>query len=359
MPAPADEAPRAAGRGIKKQKEAIIRNELFREVAAIRLDTVWRMLALDQDGRLPAKDEEGATGTFDNKGAMFVPGGLVFEDSDRNPVHFAKHGELGARAFREKIRAAMRWDNATLLYPDGLAAGVNLNNGFFAQVSADILAYKRAATRRRAALEAKPDERVSSDAITRSHCPLYLSAPYGSRTKLSSCLSVCLSEPRLYYVICRSTFALRREQETLAAWDHIGSTRRAILGKKKIVLAAPHIVVCHTTRYKETSLCGVTRILGIGKFGEFASFTLERSTGELLSELGLRDKGLPPEAVFAEHHGVQVVGALRIYSATKPGKRLRRFTTHLVLPAEELQLDLESLAEQARERYRIPVSASQ
>lgn len=340
-------------RGTRRLREGIIRNELFREVAAIRLDAVWRMLALDREGKLPAKDEEGATGRYDNKGAIFVPGGLIFEDSDRNPIDHEDQGELSRKAFREQIREAMRYDNATLLYRNGIASGVSLNNGFYALVSGNILAYKKAATRRRALLEQKPERRISSDAITRSHCPSYFVPPYGSRTKLSSCLSVCLSEPRLFYVVCRTKFALRGEEEHQAVWDAIRSARRPVVGKKSIPLAPPYIVVCHVTRYKESAMGGFTRVLGIGKFGEFASFTMERVSTELLGELGRRESGIPTDWLCAEDHGVQVAAVLRIYEGTKHGRRAQRFSTHLLHPQEDLQLEVGAIARQAGERYRI------
>ncbi|MBW2529052.1 MAG: hypothetical protein JRI23_33050 [Deltaproteobacteria bacterium] len=352
------ERPRAPDktRGIRRVRDGIIRTALFREIAAIRIDAVWRMLAFDATGQLPGKDEEGATGRYDNKGAIFVPGGIVFEDSDRNPIPKVGHGEIGAKPFREQIRGAMRFDNATLVYPDGIATGVSLNNGFYAQVSANILAYKKAATRRRTALEPKPEERVSSDAITRSHCPSYFVPPYGSRTKLSSCLSVCLSEPRLYYVVCRSMFALRGTQENQTAWDAIRSARRPVVGKKGAVLAPPYIVVCHVTRHKDAALCGTTRILGIGKFGEFASLTMERVTADLLGELGRKEAGMPPDAICAEDHGVQVAAVLRIYDATQHGKRARRFATYLLHPKDDLRIDVEQTAREARQQYQLTTS---
>jgi len=350
----AADKPKAPDRGTRRLRDGIVRTELFREIVAIRLDATWKMLALDAEGKLPGKDEEGATGRHDNKGAIFVPGGLVFEDSDRNAILKQPHGELSAKAFRERIRAAMRYDNATLLYRDSIATGVSLNNGFFAQVSANLLAYKKAATRRRTVLEPKPELWVTSDAITRSHCPSYFVPPYGSRTKLSSCLSVCLSEPRLYYVVCRSMFGLRRPDENEAAWEAIRSARRPILGRKGAPLAPPYLVVCHTTRHKESSLCGITRILGIGKFGEFASLTMERVSAELLGELGRKETGIAPDALCATHHGVQVAAVLRIHGATQHGRRARRFSSHLLHPRDDLQLDVEALGQQARDHYQLP-----
>jgi len=54
----------------------------------VRFDTLWRMPPLRKEGRLPKIDEEGATGTFDNKGAIFVPGGMVYADVDEMPISY-------------------------------------------------------------------------------------------------------------------------------------------------------------------------------------------------------------------------------------------------------------------------------
>ena len=63
-------------------KKAIIDNELIREIVAIRLDTLWKMIGQHDVGFLPASYDEGATGKFDNKGAIFIPGGLIYQDVD-------------------------------------------------------------------------------------------------------------------------------------------------------------------------------------------------------------------------------------------------------------------------------------
>jgi hypothetical protein len=57
-------------------KKEIIDNVLMRELIAIRTDTLWRMLSLLNRGQLPGVNEEGATGKLDNKGAIFIPGGV-------------------------------------------------------------------------------------------------------------------------------------------------------------------------------------------------------------------------------------------------------------------------------------------
>lgn len=329
----------------------LLGSELLRELIAIKTDSMWRMLALSREGRLPARDQEGATGAFDNKGAIFVPGGLVFEDSDRKPVEPEKHGGIGAREFRHRVRVAMRFDNATLLYEDGMATGVNLDNGFFADIAATILANKMAAMKRRPVLETRPIPRIYSDDVTRSHAPTYLEPPYGSRSKLSSCIAVCLTEPRMYYVACRKEFGLRGEEER-NLWEEIRKATRPITGRDDALLASPFVVVCHTARYRDRNLAGLTRILGIGKFGEFATFTLEKAQKSLLADAGM--KGEEPDAryLFADFEGTRVAGVLRVYAATRPGKRKKKAGTFLVAP-EELGMDLQTLSRESMERYGI------
>ena len=80
---------------------------------------------------MPDKNEEGATGKFDNKGAIFIPGGLIYQDVDERFIRYTSYGQLTGAEFRKKMRESMRCDNATLLYPDGIAPGINLDGGFF------------------------------------------------------------------------------------------------------------------------------------------------------------------------------------------------------------------------------------
>ena len=55
-----------------RAKKEIIGSILFKELIAIRTDTLWRMLSCDKQGLLPGINEEGATGKLDNKGAIFI-----------------------------------------------------------------------------------------------------------------------------------------------------------------------------------------------------------------------------------------------------------------------------------------------
>ena len=62
---------------------------------------------------------------------MFLPGCLVFEDSDKKAITKKPYKGPTVKEFKSAVREAMRLDNATLLYSDGIASGVNLDNGFF------------------------------------------------------------------------------------------------------------------------------------------------------------------------------------------------------------------------------------
>jgi hypothetical protein len=333
-------------------KKDLIGNELMKEIFAIRVDTLWKMLGLKREGRLPKTEDEGATGEFDNKGAIFIPGGLVYGDVDENPVTYDFHGKIGAAEFRRKIRAAMVYDNATLLYPDGMATGINLDSGFFSKAARRIFAYKKAAMKRKKKIGEKIPLELSSSDITRSHCPGYIKEPYGSRTRLSSCLSVCLIEPHMFYAYYKTALRLNARQEE-EFFKGFNTAQEPVTSKKSTILAPPYIIVCHDTRYQEHILTGIIRVLGFGKFGEFATFTLEEARKALIRETKLKKEEFSPTEIFAEYEGVKIVGVLRFYAPTTPGKRAGKTTTKLISPSGDLGLNLKEIEGEARARYRI------
>ena len=114
-------------------KKEILDNELLKEIVSIRIDTLWNMIALKQSGRFPPVDAEKATGDFDDKGALFVPGGFVFQDWEENPIRKRSHG-LTADGFRRAIRNCMQYDGAHLVFHDGLATRVKLYNSAYAKI---------------------------------------------------------------------------------------------------------------------------------------------------------------------------------------------------------------------------------
>jgi hypothetical protein len=333
-------------------KKEILGSVLIKELIAIRTDTLWRMLSLHQQDQLPEVNEEGATGKLDNKGAIFIPGGLVYQDVDEKQISYDPLESLNETIFREKIRASMQYDNATLLFPDGLAHSVNLDSGFFTRAARRIYTFKTAAFKRKIKIGRKIPIDIDSNDIIRSHCPAYMDTPYGSRTRISTCVSTGLTDPHMYFAYCKTEFNLsRRRLKTFAVSLDTAQERNE--SADGTVLYPPYVVVCHDTRYNQNSLTGLIRILGIGKFGEFSTFSFEMLNTQLSGEMKRKKIDYSKEHIFAEHDGITVLGLLRTYGPTNPGKRSLKNRLDLVSAEKDVDIDLERVAERARERYQI------
>jgi hypothetical protein len=333
-------------------KRTLLGNELIREIIAIRADTLWKMLGQKKDRILPGITEEGATGKYDNKGAIFIPGGLILQDVDEDPIQYESCGAMDSAAFREKIKAAMRYDNATLLYPDGIVSGINLDTGFFSKAARRIYTFKRAAFRRTRKTGPKIPSKISSDDIIRSHCPTYFKPPYGARTRISTCASIGLVDPHMFFTYCNNAFNFTQDQAE-AFSRGLDAAQEPGTAQNGHVLYPPYIVVCHDTRYKENSFTGLTRILGIGKFGEFCTFSLEEVNPTLLAELKRKNQEFSPDDVFADYDGIRVLGVLRVYAPTNAGKRSLKYEFHIVSPKKDLDISPEQIEKEARDRYHI------
>ena len=333
-------------------KKEILGSVLLKELIAIRTDTLWRMLSCLRQGQLPGISEEGATGKLDNKGAIFIPGGLIYQDVDEKQISYEPMGSLDEAVFREKIRKSLQYDNATLLFPDGLVNSVNLDSGFFARAARRIYTFKAAAFKRKSKIGRRIPIDIDSNDIVRSHCPTYIDPPYGSRTRISTCVSIALADPYMYFAYCKMEFNLsRRRLKTFAA--RLDTAQNCTELADGTVLYPPYVVVCHDTRYKENSLTGLIRILGIGKFGEFSTFSFEMLNNQLIGEMKRKKIDYGREHIFAEHDGVSVLGVLRIYGPTNPGKRSLKYGLDLVSPEKDIDIDLGRIENRARERYRI------
>jgi hypothetical protein len=201
-------------------KKQLVCSELLREIITIRIDSLAKRMTLFEKGQLPRVYDEGPAGDFDNKGAIFIPGDLIFEDSDRRPIRKIAYDRTSPGAFRKIIRASMKEDNATLLFDDGYCSSVNIDNGFYAEMSSRILASRRASRQRSRTLEKKPPERLISDDVCKSQCPKAVPPPFGARTKVSSCVAICLVEPRLFYTQYSNELALS-ETDSLRVWNSI------------------------------------------------------------------------------------------------------------------------------------------
>jgi hypothetical protein len=333
-------------------KKEILGSVLLKELIAIRADTLWRMLSFLHQNQLPEVNEEGATGKLDNKGAIFIPGGLVYQDVDEKQISYDPLESLNETIFREKIRASMQYDNATLLFPDGLANSVNLDSGFFTRAARRIYTFKTAAFKRKIKIGRKIPIDIDSDDIIRSHCPAYMDTPYGSRTRISTCVSTGLTDPHMYFAYCKTEFNLsRRRLRSFAA--RLDTAQERSESADGTVLYPPYVVVCHDTRYNQNSLTGLIRILGIGKFGEFSTFSFEILNNQLSGEMKRKKVDYSKEHIFAEHDGVTVLGLLRTYGPTNPGKRSLKNRLDLVAAEKDVDIDLERIANRARERYQI------
>ncbi|MFW5852652.1 MAG: hypothetical protein ACOCUR_01345 [Nanoarchaeota archaeon] len=335
-------------------RREILGNELMKEIVSIRIETLWKMIYLREENMLPGVLEEGATSEHDNKGAMFLPGGFIPKDSDEMTPKVTLYQDKSPETFRQYVKASMQLDNATLLYHDGIATGVNLDNGFFSRLARNILENKQAAFKRSTLLKEQVPPRATSEDIVRSHCPGYIAPPYGSRTKLSSCISICMSQPRMYFQQMREKFNPDSELEK-NIWHSIRTSRKPIIGDNGKPLAPPYMVVCYSTRYKPEIMTGITRILGLSKFGEFATITLEEVTSNLMNKMEGRRKPRKEE-IIAKHKDKEYVGVFRTYPSTTYGKRLQTrptIYTSLISPKKDMDINLEEITEKYHEKYNL------
>jgi hypothetical protein len=233
----------------------------------------------------------------------------------------------------------MCYDNATLLYPDGIAGGINLDGGFFSKAARRIFSYKKAAYRRTKKIVKGSSIEISSDDILKSHCPTYMKPPYGARTRISTCVSVGLIDPPMFFTYNKTelNFSLKQSQRFVQDLDRAREAPLSVDGK---VLYPPYIIVCHDTRYKKNSFTGLTRILGIGKFGEFATFSFEMLNKQLASEVKRKNQPLRDEDIFAEQDQTPIFGIIRIYQPTNPGKRSQKYQMNILSPSEDLGIDV-------------------
>jgi hypothetical protein len=322
----------------------------MKTIISIRVDTLWKMLSQRKKGYFPEPYEEGATGKFDNKGAIFVPGGLIYKDVDEKPICYESKSGFTPNTFREKVYEAMQFDNATLLFPDGIATGVNLDSGFFSKAVRHIYSFRKAAFRRKKRIETDQHFTVNPDDIIRSHCPRYLPYPYGARTRISACVAVGLIDPSLFFIYCKTYFNFSIDQAKTFA-QRLDSVQDAVKAEDGTIFYQPYLIVCHGARYKKNSLTGLTRILGIGKFGEFATFTFEPIDQTLMRELKRKQQTYTSEDIFVNNEGIGILGILRIYLQTQIGKRSQSYSIHIVSPEKDVGLKLDQIKQEAQERY--------
>ena len=333
-------------------KKEILDSELIKLLIEIRLDSAYRLLSLKGTIDFPKINSERATGDLDDKGGLFLPGGFVYEDS-AGQVLTPPNGEgLSVQDFRDQIVEIMKRDLATLIYPRGIIKWVNLDNGFFLKVAPSIVEYGKSWRKKTSFLGRSPPKTITPVEITHSYTPSYITYPYGTKSALSSCIGTCLAMPTAYYSIGKDRLGLKNGVEKVF-WEWIKNSQVPVLSKDEKVLAQPYAVICHNTRYREENICGITRILGIGEFGEFATLTFEEATSSLMNDVEGRTQYHQDE-ILASYNGNDVVGVLRFYPRTNPGKRAKKgLTTTILSNDKDLGLDLGEIRKRAFDRYQI------
>jgi hypothetical protein len=91
--------------------------------------------------------------------------------------------------------------------------------------------------------------------------------------------------------------------------------------------------------------------LGIGNFGEFATFSFEQINQTLIRELKRKHQIYTSEDIFAEYRHICILGILRIYSPSKLGKRPQKYSLHIVSPEKDIGLNIDQLRQDAQKRY--------
>ena len=229
-----------------------------------------------------------------------------------------------------------------------------LRPGFFSKAARHIYTFREAAFRRKKQIKDHLYFSVISDDIIRSHCPTYMPRPYGARTRISSCAVIGLIDPPLFFLYCKTHFNLSIDQAEIFA-EQLDKAQDPVITDDGTVLYQPYLIICHGTRYKENSLTGLTRLLGIGNFGEFTTFSFEQINQTLTRELKRKRKAYTSEDIFADYKNIRVLGILRIYSPTKIGKRPQKYSLHVVSPEKDIGLNMDQLRQAAQKRHHFRV----
>jgi hypothetical protein len=156
----------------------------------------------------------------------------------------------------------------------------------------------------------------------------------------------------MFFAYNRTELNFSEKQTQIFIHDLDQAREHAVSSDGKI-LYAPHVVVCHDTRYKENNFTGLTRVLGIGKFGEFATISFEAISPLFLKELKRKKMKIRPEEACASYGALQIYAILRIYSETNPGRRLSKYSLYILDPKEDLCLNVRKLTSEAKKRYNI------
>ncbi len=159
--------------------------------------------------------------------------------------------------------------------------------------------------------------------------------------------------PPLFFAYNKTELNFSQKQSSIFIQD-LDQAREQVVSSDGKNLYPPYIVVCHDTRYKDNNFTGLTRVLGIGRFGEFATISFEAITPMLVKEMKRRKvKIRPEEDACAVYGDLTVLCILRIYSQTNPGRRSLKYSLYTVSPKEDLGLSVRKISTEAKKRYNI------
>ncbi len=339
-------------------KEDLVGSELIRYIIETKIPAMKEMIILHSKGQLPGIRKEVAKGENDDKGAIFIHGGFVHEKQTSRGINKLPHGNpqdlpkiiteyLYVRptltSFRESIKAALKYDCATLLYPKGIAYNVHIKD-IFQDIILDWLNGARDDRRTRVReFSPKALEEYDLTGILKSYAPPIVSkedenqlSTYGARRIAAAPVAACLTNPVGYYKKAkRGRYLSLSKRDADEFIIGIEQALKPIVSSGGHTLSNSPLVLCHTERTLEYSLVGLIEIM-YGKFGEFATLSLEPTRAALVTDLCVPAE-YTQENAFARFQSKEYVLVLRTYPPTNPGSRSKRERIMLVTP-EDLKL---------------------
>ncbi len=147
----------------------------------------------------------------------------------------------------------------------------------------------------------------------------------------------------MYYVYNKTELNLTTKR-TRRFVEDLDSVRDKTLSTEGRVLFPPYIIVCHDTRYRKNNFTGLTRILGIGKFGEFATFSFESLNNQLMGELQRKKISISDKGYAALVENRPILPIVRIYQQTNPGKRQPKYQIHVLSLERDIGIENDSPA---------------
>jgi len=330
-------------------KEDLIKNELFRILFETQIDSLYRIYMMAKGGYSPDIHSEDAKGEL-NKGSFFIPGGFIpstlINHEENQERFFVKSG------FRKLIFESMQKDGATLVYPRKIINHFSIPSTYW-DIAKTILNLAQVRGRKRRKIKESVFQNYSKYDVTRSNVPSYIDkGDYGTRLVISACTAMTLIDPHRYLILSEKFLNLdykRREELE----KNIILSQEKIYDSKGELLIPPYIFNAGVTRHHERNITAPIIIMGYGEFGEFATFSLEKITKDLLVACEITESD---DFVLSNYDEKQVGGVFRMYPPTSFGKRRRTsIKTHLISPANigMHNEDLERITYEAMERYHL------